>query len=151
MAAQDGRSVVLRLPRAAAGGCAAPAPRWRWSRASTWGSPGRSGAVSRSCSAAAPRAARQWRSGRCSAWRAGAEMPAADSASWLLAGSGDAAWLLALAIALTALASWLACGAVMRLLVAWRVYDAPNRRSNHAVAKPSGAGMSNVQGGDRRA
>src|SRR3546814_13791046 len=72
-------------------------------------------------------------------------MPAADSASWLLAGSGDAAWLLALAIALTALASWLACGAVLRLLVAWRVYDEPNRRSSHAVAKPRGAGLAIVQ------
>src|SRR3546814_12023218 len=71
-------------------------------------------------------------------------MPAADSASWLLAGSGDAAWLLALAIALTALASWLACGAVLRLLVAWRVYDEPNRRSSHAVAKPRGAGLAIV-------
>src|SRR3546814_19225331 len=68
-------------------------------------------------------------------------MPAADSASWFLAGSGDAAWLLALAIALTALASWLACGAVLRLLVAWRVYDQPTRRLRHAVAKPHGAGL----------
>src|SRR3546814_17897566 len=67
-------------------------------------------------------------------------LPAADSASWLLAGSGDAAWLLALAIALTALASWLASGAVLRLLVACPVYDEPNRRSRHAVAQKRGAG-----------
>src|SRR3546814_11464937 len=48
------------------------------------------------------------------------------------------------AVAMTALASGLACGAVLRLLVAGLVYDGPNRRSSHAVAKPRGAGLAIV-------
>lgn len=66
-------------------------------------------------------------------------MPPAETPAWL-AGPGA----LELAIALTALASWAASGAVLRLLVAWRVFDEPNHRSSHAVAKPRGGGLAVV-------
>lgn len=49
-----------------------------------------------------------------------------------------------LAIALTALASWAASGAVLRLLIAWRVYDEPNHRSSHNQPKPRGGGLAVV-------
>jgi UDP-N-acetylmuramyl pentapeptide phosphotransferase/UDP-N-acetylglucosamine-1-phosphate transferase len=70
-------------------------------------------------------------------------MPAAETAAWL-PGAGGAAWTLGLAIALTALVSWAASGAALRLLIAWRVYDEPNHRSSHAQAKPRGGGLAVV-------
>lgn len=63
-------------------------------------------------------------------------MPAAEIASQ--------PWVLGPAIALTALASWAASGAVLRLLIAWRVYDEPNDRSSHAQPKPRGGGLAVV-------
>ena len=66
-------------------------------------------------------------------------MSPAETAAWL---TGPGA--LGLAVALTALASWAASGAVLRLLVAWRVFDHPNRRSSHDVAKPRGGGLAVV-------
>jgi UDP-N-acetylmuramyl pentapeptide phosphotransferase/UDP-N-acetylglucosamine-1-phosphate transferase len=50
-------------------------------------------------------------------------------------------WLSGLALVLTALASWAATGIVLRLLIAWRVYDKPNQRSSHTQPKPRGGGL----------
>jgi UDP-N-acetylmuramyl pentapeptide phosphotransferase/UDP-N-acetylglucosamine-1-phosphate transferase len=66
-------------------------------------------------------------------------MSPAETSVWL---AGPEA--LGLAIVLTALASWAASGAVLRLLVAWRIFDEPNQRSSHAVAKPRGGGLAVV-------
>jgi UDP-N-acetylmuramyl pentapeptide phosphotransferase/UDP-N-acetylglucosamine-1-phosphate transferase len=62
-----------------------------------------------------------------------------ESPAWLAS-----PWGLGLAIAVTGLASWAATGAVLRLLIAWRVYDEPNHRSSHAHAKPRGGGLAVV-------
>jgi UDP-N-acetylmuramyl pentapeptide phosphotransferase/UDP-N-acetylglucosamine-1-phosphate transferase len=70
-------------------------------------------------------------------------MSSAETPAWL-ASPGTLAWTLGLAIALTALASWAASAAVLRLLAAWRVYDEPNQRSSHAEAKPRGGGLAVV-------
>ncbi len=53
-------------------------------------------------------------------------------------------WLSGLALALTAFATWAATGVVLRLLVAWKVYDEPNHRSSHAQPKPRGGGLAVV-------
>lgn len=53
-------------------------------------------------------------------------------------------WLLGLALAGVALASWAASGTALRLLIAWRVYDEPNHRSSHARPKPRGGGLAVV-------
>ena len=45
------------------------------------------------------------------------------------------------ALLLTALASWAATGAVLRLLRGWQVLDEPNHRSSHQVATPRGGGL----------
>ncbi|MPZ08999.1 MAG: glycosyl transferase [Kiloniellaceae bacterium] len=66
-------------------------------------------------------------------------MSAAETPGWL-----SDPWNLGLAIALTGLASWAATGAVLRLLVAWRVYDKPNHRSSHGRARPRGGGLAVV-------
>ncbi|MEO3427921.1 glycosyltransferase family 4 protein [Pelagibius sp. CAU 1746] len=52
-------------------------------------------------------------------------------------------WLI-LAALLTALASWAASGAVLRLLLRWRVVDRPNHRSSHDRPKPRGGGLAVV-------
>lgn len=51
---------------------------------------------------------------------------------------------LALGLAAVAVASWAGTWAVLRLLIAWRVYDKPNHRSSHATAKPRGGGLAVV-------
>ncbi|MEQ8357538.1 MAG: glycosyltransferase family 4 protein [Kiloniellaceae bacterium] len=53
-------------------------------------------------------------------------------------------WYLGVGLGLVALASWAASGAILRLLIAWRVYDQPNHRSSHAEAKPRGGGLAVV-------
>lgn len=53
-------------------------------------------------------------------------------------------WVLGLGVALAGLASWAATGAVLRLLIARRIYDAPNDRSSHSQPKPRGAGLAVV-------
>lgn len=53
-------------------------------------------------------------------------------------------WLSGLALALTGFAAWAATGAVLRLLVVWKVYDEPNHRSSHAGRKPRGGGLAVV-------
>jgi UDP-N-acetylmuramyl pentapeptide phosphotransferase/UDP-N-acetylglucosamine-1-phosphate transferase len=50
----------------------------------------------------------------------------------------------ALGLAAVALASWAGTGLVLRLLVAWQVYDEPNHRSSHAQPKPRGGGLAVV-------
>jgi len=55
-----------------------------------------------------------------------------------------APWFVGLGIALVGLASWAATGAVLRLLIARRIYDAPNDRSSHSQPKPRGAGLAVV-------
>ena len=45
---------------------------------------------------------------------------------------------------LIALASWAATAAVLRLLLAWQVFDEPNERSSHHVATPRGGGLAVV-------
>ncbi|WP_193366860.1 MraY family glycosyltransferase [Pelagibius marinus] len=52
-------------------------------------------------------------------------------------------WLI-LATLLTALASWAASGAVLRLLLRWRIFDEPNHRSSHDRPKPRGGGLAVV-------
>ena len=46
-----------------------------------------------------------------------------------------------LAAAALALVTWLATGAVRRLLLRWQVLDRPNRRSSHDAPTPRGAGL----------
>lgn len=48
------------------------------------------------------------------------------------------------AAAVVALVSWAATGAVLRLLLAWQVFDEPNHRSSHQVATPRGGGLAVV-------
>lgn len=51
------------------------------------------------------------------------------------------AGVFAAALLATALASWAATGAVLRLLQSWQVLDRPNDRSSHSVATPRGGGL----------
>lgn len=60
---------------------------------------------------------------------------------WLWSPLFDDNWNLVVGLVLVALASWAATGAVLRLLVARRIYDEPNHRSSHAEAKPRGGGL----------
>jgi len=53
-------------------------------------------------------------------------------------------WFLGLGIALVGLASWAATGVVLRLLIAWHIFDKPNHRSSHVSAKPRGGGLAVV-------
>jgi UDP-N-acetylmuramyl pentapeptide phosphotransferase/UDP-N-acetylglucosamine-1-phosphate transferase len=53
-------------------------------------------------------------------------------------------WSVGLGLALVALASWAGTAAVLRLLIAWRVFDEPNHRSSHAQSKPRGGGLAVV-------
>ncbi len=50
-------------------------------------------------------------------------------------------WLSGLALVVIAFASWAATAVVLRLLIAWRVYDKPNQRSSHTQPKPRGGGL----------
>jgi len=50
-------------------------------------------------------------------------------------------WVVGLGLVVVAVASWGATGAVLRRLVAWRIYDEPNHRSSHAKPKPRGGGL----------
>lgn len=52
--------------------------------------------------------------------------------------------VLIAACAATALAAWAATAGLRRLLLRWGVFDAPNPRSSHAVAKPRGGGLAVV-------
>ncbi|MGD1880366.1 MAG: glycosyltransferase family 4 protein [Kiloniellaceae bacterium] len=47
-------------------------------------------------------------------------------------------------ILLTALVSWAATWAVLRLLIVWRVFDEPNHRSSHSRPTPRGGGLAVV-------
>jgi UDP-N-acetylmuramyl pentapeptide phosphotransferase/UDP-N-acetylglucosamine-1-phosphate transferase len=53
-------------------------------------------------------------------------------------------WSVGLSLALVTLASWAGTAAVLRLLIAWQVFDEPNDRSSHAQAKPRGGGLAVV-------
>jgi UDP-N-acetylmuramyl pentapeptide phosphotransferase/UDP-N-acetylglucosamine-1-phosphate transferase len=53
-------------------------------------------------------------------------------------------WYVGLGLALVALASWATTGAVLRLLITWRVYDQPNDRSSHSRPTPRGGGLAVV-------
>ncbi|MEQ9609676.1 MAG: glycosyltransferase family 4 protein [Kiloniellaceae bacterium] len=53
-------------------------------------------------------------------------------------------WAVGLGLIVVAVASWGATGAVLRLLIAWRIYDEPNHRSSHANPKPRGGGLAVV-------
>lgn len=52
--------------------------------------------------------------------------------------------LLFAVCAATAVAAWGATAGLRRLLLRWGVFDAPNPRSSHAVAKPRGGGLAVV-------
>ncbi len=53
-------------------------------------------------------------------------------------------WPLILACAAVGVAAWAATGLVRRALVRWRIFDRPNERSSHSVAKPRGGGLALV-------
>lgn len=53
-------------------------------------------------------------------------------------------WSVSLGLALVALASWAGTAAVLRLLIAWQIFDEPNHRSSHTHAKPRGGGLAVV-------
>lgn len=53
-------------------------------------------------------------------------------------------WSVGLGLALVAFAAWAGTAAVLRLLIAWQVFDEPNHRSSHTHAKPRGAGLAVV-------
>lgn len=53
-------------------------------------------------------------------------------------------WSVGLGLALVAFASWAGTAAVLRLLIAWQVFDEPNSRSSHTHAKPRGGGLALV-------
>jgi len=53
-------------------------------------------------------------------------------------------WSVGLGLVLVALASWAGTAAVLRLLIAWQIFDEPNDRSSHTQAKPRGGGLAVV-------
>ncbi|GAB4359716.1 MAG: glycosyltransferase family 4 protein [Kiloniellaceae bacterium] len=63
---------------------------------------------------------------------------------WLWSPWFDSGWELALGLAAVALASWAGTGAVLRVLIARRIYDEPNHRSSHDQPKPRGGGLAVV-------
>lgn len=63
---------------------------------------------------------------------------------WLWSPWFDSGWGLALGLAAVTLASWAGTGAVLRVLIARRIYDEPNHRSSHDRPKPRGGGLAVV-------
>ncbi|HMA15496.1 MAG: MraY family glycosyltransferase [Bacteroidota bacterium] len=53
-------------------------------------------------------------------------------------------WSVGLGLALVGLASWAGTAVVLRLLIAWQIFDEPNHRSSHTHAKPRGGGLAMV-------
>src|SRR5512138_3604509 len=53
-------------------------------------------------------------------------------------------WSVGLGLALVGLASWAGTAVVLRLLIAWQIFDEPNHRSSHTHAKPRAGGLAMV-------
>lgn len=58
--------------------------------------------------------------------------------------STTALWILLTSCLAMAVATWVATGAVLRLLLRLEIYDRPNERSGHSLPKPRGGGLAVV-------